>query len=93
MLRSFEGNLTSRRVGGCDAGHHVPPTDVYLLDTNVVSEWTKPRPNAGIIEWLAQVEEDEVFPESGAPGMSILARQDPDASAIESPGTRSDLAL
>ena len=33
----------------------------FLLDTNVVSEWTKPRPNAGIIEWLAQVEEDEVF--------------------------------
>ena len=33
----------------------------FLLDTNVVSEWTKPRPNAGIIEWLARVEEDEVF--------------------------------
>jgi toxin FitB len=33
----------------------------FLLDTNVVSEWTKPRPNAGIVEWLAQVEEDEVF--------------------------------
>ena len=33
----------------------------FLLDTNVVSEWTKPRPNPGIIEWLAQVEEGEVF--------------------------------
>ncbi len=33
----------------------------FLLDTNVVSEWTKPRPNAGIVEWLARVEEDEVF--------------------------------
>ena len=33
----------------------------FLLDTNVVSEWTKPRPNAGVIEWLDQVEEDEVF--------------------------------
>jgi predicted nucleic acid-binding protein len=33
----------------------------FLLDTNVVSEWTKPRPNAGVIEWLEQVEEDEVF--------------------------------
>jgi toxin FitB len=33
----------------------------YLLDTNVVSEWTKPRPNVGVIEWLAQVDEDEVF--------------------------------
>jgi predicted nucleic acid-binding protein len=27
----------------------------------VVSEWTKPRPNVGVIEWLAQVDEDEVF--------------------------------
>ena len=33
----------------------------FLLDTNVVSEWTKPRPNAGVVEWLAQVDEDEVF--------------------------------
>jgi predicted nucleic acid-binding protein len=27
----------------------------------VVSEWTKPRPNPGVVEWLAQVDEDEVF--------------------------------
>ena len=33
----------------------------YLLNTNVVSEWTKPRPNPGVVEWLAQVDEDEVF--------------------------------
>ena len=33
----------------------------FLLDTNVVSEWTKPRPNAGVIQWLAKVDEDEVF--------------------------------
>lgn len=33
----------------------------YLLDTNVVSEWTKPRPNRGVIEWLAGVDEDRVF--------------------------------
>ena len=33
----------------------------FLLDTNVVSEWTKPRPNAGVVRWLAQVVEDEVF--------------------------------
>lgn len=33
----------------------------FLLDTNVVSEWTKPRPNPGVIEWLAKVDEDEVF--------------------------------
>jgi toxin FitB len=33
----------------------------FLLDTNVVSEWVKPRPNAGVINWLAQVDEDRVF--------------------------------
>ncbi len=33
----------------------------FLLDTNVVSEWTKPRPNDGVVQWLAQVDEDEVF--------------------------------
>ena len=33
----------------------------YLLDTNVLSEWTKPRPTPGVIEWLAQVAEDDVF--------------------------------
>ncbi len=33
----------------------------YLLDTNVVSEWTKPRPNPGLVEWLKDVDEDGVF--------------------------------
>lgn len=33
----------------------------YLLDTNVVSEWTKPRPNPGVVDWLANVDEDAVY--------------------------------
>ena len=33
----------------------------FLLDTNVVSEWTKPQPNAGVITWLEAVDEDRVF--------------------------------
>ncbi len=33
----------------------------FLLDTNVVSEWTKPHPNRGVVEWLEKVDEDEVF--------------------------------
>lgn len=33
----------------------------YLLDTNVVSEWIKPRPNPGVIAWTASVDEDRVF--------------------------------
>jgi toxin FitB len=33
----------------------------FLLDTNVVSEWTKPRPNDGVVSWLAGADEDRVF--------------------------------
>lgn len=33
----------------------------FLLDTNVVSEWVKPRPNPGVIAWLSDVDEDRVF--------------------------------
>jgi predicted nucleic acid-binding protein len=33
----------------------------FLLDTNVVSETVKPRPNSGIINWLANADEDNVF--------------------------------
>jgi toxin FitB len=32
-----------------------------LLDTTVVSEWTKPQPNAGVIRWLKDVDEDRVY--------------------------------
>ena len=33
----------------------------FLLDTNVVSEWTRPRPNAGVVEFLATEDEDALF--------------------------------
>ncbi len=33
----------------------------FLLDTNVVSESTKPRPNAGLMTWLDDVDENSVF--------------------------------
>ncbi len=33
----------------------------YLLDTNVISEPTKARPNDGVLNWLATVNEDSVF--------------------------------
>ncbi len=33
----------------------------FLLDTNVVSEWVKPRPNQGVIGWLAEADEDRMF--------------------------------
>ncbi len=33
----------------------------FLLDTNVLSEPTRPRPDPGVLAWLAAVDEDEVF--------------------------------
>jgi toxin FitB len=33
----------------------------FLLDTTVVSEWVKSRPNRGVVAWLAQADEDRVF--------------------------------
>ena len=33
----------------------------FLLDTNVISEWVKPRPHPGVMTWLAQADEDRVF--------------------------------
>jgi len=33
----------------------------FLLDTNVISEPMKARPNAGVLAWLAQINEDSVF--------------------------------
>jgi toxin FitB len=33
----------------------------FLLDTNVVSEWVRPRPDENVVAWLAEVEEEHVF--------------------------------
>jgi predicted nucleic acid-binding protein len=33
----------------------------FLLDTNVISEWTKASPNPGTVRWLAEADEDRVF--------------------------------
>jgi toxin FitB len=33
----------------------------FLLDTNAVSEWTKPRPNPGLIGWMESTDEDRIF--------------------------------
>jgi toxin FitB len=30
----------------------------FLLDTNAISEWIKPRPDPGIVAWLDEVDED-----------------------------------
>jgi len=33
----------------------------FLLDTNAVSEWVKPRPNLGLVEWLSQCDETRTY--------------------------------
>jgi hypothetical protein len=33
----------------------------FLLDTDVISEWVKPRPDPRVVTWLAEVDEDRVF--------------------------------
>ncbi len=33
----------------------------YLLDTNTISELTKPRPNQGVLQWLATVPEYRLY--------------------------------
>jgi predicted nucleic acid-binding protein len=33
----------------------------FLLDTNVVSEGGKPRPDPGVMDWLSSVDEEQLF--------------------------------
>lgn len=33
----------------------------FLLDTNVISEAGKPRPDPGVIDWLASMDEEQLF--------------------------------
>jgi toxin FitB len=33
----------------------------FLLDTNAISEWVKPRPDPGIVLWLDEVDEDRTY--------------------------------
>ncbi len=33
----------------------------FLLDTNAVSEWVKPRPDPGLMGWMESADEDRIF--------------------------------
>lgn len=33
----------------------------HLLDTNIVSEWTKPIPDLGVTAWLGSIDEDRTY--------------------------------
>ena len=34
---------------------------MYLLDTNVVSELRRPRPHRAVLDWIANVPDDQLF--------------------------------
>jgi len=42
----------------------------WLIDTNIVSEWIKPRPDAGMVRWLDEVDEDLMIREQTSPGLA-----------------------
>ncbi|MDQ3265694.1 MAG: type II toxin-antitoxin system VapC family toxin [Myxococcota bacterium] len=33
----------------------------FLLDTNVVSEWVKPQPDARVVRWFGELDEDRAY--------------------------------
>ena len=33
----------------------------FLLDTNVVSEWARPRPDPNVVRWLLEADEDSLY--------------------------------
>lgn len=33
----------------------------FLLDTNAISEWVKPRPDPGVVRWFDQVDENRTY--------------------------------
>lgn len=33
----------------------------FLLDTNVISEWVKPRPDQGVMGWIDSIDEEQLF--------------------------------
>ena len=62
---------------------------MYILDTNVISELRRTRPHPGVLEWLAQTPEDDLFITAVTfgelqAGVELTRRQDAEkAAAIE----------
>ena len=62
---------------------------MYLLDTNVVSELRRPRPNPAVIAWLSETTSGQVFIAAVSfgelqAGVEMTRRQNPEkAAAIE----------
>jgi toxin FitB len=62
---------------------------VYLLDTNVISELRRPRPNTAVVTWISAIPSEQLFLSAVALGelqaeVEIIRRQDATrAAAIE----------
>ena len=55
---------------------------MYLLDTNVVSELRRPRPSGAVLDWIADVPEEQLFVSAVTvgeiqAGIQITREQDP----------------
>jgi predicted nucleic acid-binding protein len=60
---------------------------VYLIDTNVVSELRKPRPNAHVAQWLENIDDKDLFLSAVTvgeihAGIELTREQDP-SKAVE----------
>jgi toxin FitB len=62
---------------------------MYVLDTNVISELRRPRPNPAVVAWLSETAAEELFVAAVSfgelqAGVEMTRRQDPEkAAAIE----------
>ena len=69
-LRRIPGQVPAQRLGAGDQAPARPPAPSravrYLLDTNVISEWTRPRPDPAVVAWLEGADEDALY-------LSVLA--------------------
>lgn len=64
----------------------------FLLDTNAISEWVKPRPNPGLIGWMESADEDRIF--LGAVSLAELRYSvERMATGSRRTGTRKSIAL
>lgn len=60
----------------------------FLIDTNVVSELRRPRPNPGVVSWFKAVHESELFVSD-----ATLAEIAVGIARVENPSKREDLEL
>ena len=59
---------------------------MFLVDTNIISETRKPRPNEGLLSWMAMVEAEALFMSVMSAGeirkgIEILRARDADAAS------------